>query len=611
MSVRQKLLAVTIAGLLAPGLAACATVDAFSDRAVDYNLEAEQAQEQALLLNVVRAIKRRPMQFTSLQTVTGQAVAGETGGVSFPFGHHPNTNAQRVFTLGESVSGGPQFVVPILDTQEFYNGLMRPISPQIIDLYIEARFPMEEVFDLMLHKFALGIAEKQFNCIVKRAKASKTRGEIVKDLYKATDDGDVEFVNYPSDALSFALFQSMLEHLIDDHGLTTGKIETKTKLGPAVKGSLLATQLGQIARETDDKIKVEKQEEAEEDCPPTPAEEANPDAAASDDAASNFAVVRTETTYTFCFEAHPEQESGDLDQDALEAEHAVQAHCKPDAKTGGSPSVARPEHTYKDLLELARLIDAYCDPQTKPVAACAALPRSKTPMGYPPEKGSCENALKHQKPVVTRDTVKPDLELVKDVHPQFEPQMNGKITFACYHYVFRVWNQYLAAAHALLAFPDKRMPYPPLSIVFYPRSTEGAIYYLGEVARQYNDNLDALKQGHQVDYSTAKIKFPLVGVFKVPPSGEMYRSVTCEINALEPNCRNFFRVETGSEITGGPVSVVYDAERYAVADAHCEDPDKGCDFSAPTLELVKQLLALNTSAKELPATTVLTVIGAP
>ena len=49
------------------GLPACAVVDEYSGRAVVYNLQAEQAQEQALLLNVVRASVRRPMQFTGLQ----------------------------------------------------------------------------------------------------------------------------------------------------------------------------------------------------------------------------------------------------------------------------------------------------------------------------------------------------------------------------------------------------------------------------------------------------------------------------------------------------------------------------------------------------------------
>jgi len=65
--------ACTIALLLAPGLLGCAIVDNYSGRAVDFNREAEQAQEEVLLLNIVRASLRRPMQFTSLSTVPAAA----------------------------------------------------------------------------------------------------------------------------------------------------------------------------------------------------------------------------------------------------------------------------------------------------------------------------------------------------------------------------------------------------------------------------------------------------------------------------------------------------------------------------------------------------------
>src|ERR1700757_3767161 len=63
-------------------LAGCTVVDRFSGRAVEYNLQAEQAQEQALLLNIVRASMRRPMQFTSLQSITGTASASANASVT-------------------------------------------------------------------------------------------------------------------------------------------------------------------------------------------------------------------------------------------------------------------------------------------------------------------------------------------------------------------------------------------------------------------------------------------------------------------------------------------------------------------------------------------------
>src|SRR5215212_8384557 len=70
--------------LLASQLSGCAVIDNYSGRAVDFNREAEQAQEEVLLLNIVRASLRRPMQFTSLSSVTGSGTVsgGVTGGAT-------------------------------------------------------------------------------------------------------------------------------------------------------------------------------------------------------------------------------------------------------------------------------------------------------------------------------------------------------------------------------------------------------------------------------------------------------------------------------------------------------------------------------------------------
>src|SRR5438552_1322299 len=66
-------------------LTGCAVVDQYSNRAVEYNRQAEQAQQQALLLNIVRASLRRPMQFTTVQSVTGTANASGSAQLTVPW----------------------------------------------------------------------------------------------------------------------------------------------------------------------------------------------------------------------------------------------------------------------------------------------------------------------------------------------------------------------------------------------------------------------------------------------------------------------------------------------------------------------------------------------
>jgi hypothetical protein len=206
---------------------ACAVVDQYSGRAVVYNLQAEQAQEQALLLNVVRASLRRPMQFTGLQSITGTASASGslTGGaantVQKPlislFGLGPPSSSTLVASIvasnlsgTASMSGGPTFSVPVLDTQEFYQGFLNPVSGQLFDLYLQFGYPRDVLFNLMIEKM-----------IIKRLDGP-CRAEV------HTPECEVTIRNYAPEDVSLRLFQSMIGYLIR-MGLSTEPIVEVTK----------------------------------------------------------------------------------------------------------------------------------------------------------------------------------------------------------------------------------------------------------------------------------------------------------------------------------------------------------------------------------------------
>ena len=135
-------------------LASCAAVDEFSPRAITYNLASERAQNQALLLNVVRSYLRRPMQFTTVQSITG--TASESGNIqlTLPFGSHTSMNPNSLQLTG-TASGGPSFAVAVLDTQEFYQGITQPIKPQIIDYLLGEGYPKSLIFYLLTNEIDL------------------------------------------------------------------------------------------------------------------------------------------------------------------------------------------------------------------------------------------------------------------------------------------------------------------------------------------------------------------------------------------------------------------------------------------------------------------------
>jgi hypothetical protein len=186
----------------------CALVDQYADRATTYNLEAEQAQEKAILLNIVRASLRRPLQFTTVASILGSTSATGSGGYSAPVaapfrssggaGSYP---ALSTWTAGASLSGSETFTVPVLDTQEFYQGILKPIPLQYYDLLVQQRYPGDLLINLFMQK------------IVMRKTAAKCAGN-------HTEECEHTFINYVSRDENIDEFQTFA-HFLLRAGLTT------------------------------------------------------------------------------------------------------------------------------------------------------------------------------------------------------------------------------------------------------------------------------------------------------------------------------------------------------------------------------------------------------
>lgn len=175
-------------------------VDQYGGRAVVYNLEAEQAQNQSLLLNVVRAYKRHPMQFTSLGLVQGQSTASTGITLNVPFGRH--ISSPDTLGLTSSVGGGiNQFSITPLDSAEFYNALLTPVDQGTFDLYLQAGYPRTVLFHLFVDKIVVRRQDRA--CALRH-----------------TSDCELSFNNFVGSDADFDRFQALVEQLIR-LGLTT------------------------------------------------------------------------------------------------------------------------------------------------------------------------------------------------------------------------------------------------------------------------------------------------------------------------------------------------------------------------------------------------------
>jgi hypothetical protein len=162
------------------------TKEGISRSATEYNLVAEKAGNEMLLLNIVRASKRRPMYFTSFGKLTGSMTfAIGTGGINIPFGKiGTGLNGSYSIAPTAGYTNSPLFDVAVLDTQEFTRGIMTPVPMTTIGYYRSQGWPKE----MLLHLF------------IRRIDIRDQEGKVLE-----------EYVNYPGDPDLFVEFQKEIK----------------------------------------------------------------------------------------------------------------------------------------------------------------------------------------------------------------------------------------------------------------------------------------------------------------------------------------------------------------------------------------------------------------
>ncbi|HEX3971804.1 MAG TPA: hypothetical protein VHX19_10790 [Stellaceae bacterium] len=532
------------APLLVTALVGCSVVDDFSGRAVDFNMQAEQVQEQTMLLNVVRASMRRPMQFTGLQSITGSASISGNGSLSFPFGppshRPPKSLSPDVLGLGGTLSGGPSFIVPVLDTQEFYEGILNPISLQVFDYYLETGFPPEVLFDLFVSKVVVTWVRDD----APPGTGTGTDTNCAKGTSNTNNGGlglapngalptclDVTYLNSVANDSDFDQFQAIVDLLFAE-GLSTEHIENISRYGaPLAAKNLQPTDGADNGRQAAELIQAY--------------------AAASQaglrvtKAGQDYQLEKNTTSYRFCF-----RDFGAIPKDS-------------------SLLCGRSKKEQEDELE----------------QRSAAGGRNVLQTGQGEVNAGGSTGFNLTLSAQAQQTLSSRLQqATARISPKAVPLANMHVT----------------------------------SFQLQLRSTEGIIYYLGELTRRHLYP----EPGKFPDESQPR-------VIKVPtqvPDGAMPRT-SCEGDNVDrthhtelvyPNekadptgasrgpassyfCDDIFVVNQGGDNTAF-ITVGYDGGSYGLA--------QGSNRSGRTyqvLELAKQILAVNTSAKQLPATSVVVI----
>ena len=145
---------------LAVFLAGCTMLpkERISSSSTDYNLVIEKVQNEMLLLNVVRASKRRPMYFTGFNLLRGSLSYNfQTGDISIPFGKiGAGLDGAYSIAPGVSYSTSPSFDLMVWDTKEFTAGIMTPVTMDTVYYYlVKLGWPKELLLHLLVERIEM------------------------------------------------------------------------------------------------------------------------------------------------------------------------------------------------------------------------------------------------------------------------------------------------------------------------------------------------------------------------------------------------------------------------------------------------------------------------
>jgi hypothetical protein len=172
----------------------CQMVDlAYQPRAYQVNLGTQNVREDLILLNVARASRFEPMNFTALSkyTATGQlqvsgSALANTGVNSQVFrGGGPSAGSvltggpSSTLSAGGAASTNNSFDIASLDNQEFYANFLAPLTPEKIHILVNAGLSRDIVFHSVVRSVK-----------VKLGKAGEARVPLFKELRYNNDPSD-------------------------------------------------------------------------------------------------------------------------------------------------------------------------------------------------------------------------------------------------------------------------------------------------------------------------------------------------------------------------------------------------------------------------------------
>jgi hypothetical protein len=114
----------------------------------------EEAENRALLLNVLRAANDRPLYFTSFSALRGSMSVslGANAAATIGLDGDNSTSLGGLVSPNASIVNSPSFDLAVLDTQSFARGLLTPVDNDVLDVFYQQDREMRRLLDLFVNR---------------------------------------------------------------------------------------------------------------------------------------------------------------------------------------------------------------------------------------------------------------------------------------------------------------------------------------------------------------------------------------------------------------------------------------------------------------------------
>jgi hypothetical protein len=241
-------------------LSGCGTARRVADELATFNEAQQRGTAQLILLNVLRARDHQPLAYSHFDVLRGGINANSSIGFGLPFGPDAHSLSPNTFATALGASPGLSQDVKPQDDQDFYRGILTPISAETWALYQDQNWAP----DLLFHMFVeyIRLSRTDFDALFSgteslcRAHAdiadvagackglAQTEAEI-RGLPRCTPDTVLlnakpvlKLLNDPGDRCRQLQYDALTQAM-DILGFHIAQVTTRTAVGPAMPPSAL------------------------------------------------------------------------------------------------------------------------------------------------------------------------------------------------------------------------------------------------------------------------------------------------------------------------------------------------------------------------------------